>query len=300
MTDTHICPLLGCAYRTGGDGLTHYAVPAAADAGRGALRAWQTVARRWRRVARYYEGHGDTVFEMVAVDNAPQHRFTNQGVCIRCGADMEEWDAGCVEEELAAATAAADESRARVRELEVEVAATRQMLDNMLASIKSHFSEAEWEAARTEIFSNGNSGWTMVHGAAVANLRAQLESANSELALEEHMHALTKQDLAAEQRAHQAQAHNSGQETRRAARLHAALRELAGHTWSGLFSDEKGDKQMCVYCTELSTEWGKPLTHKDWCPIVAARAALALLPPGMLDADATAAALAAAGAGGEA
>lgn len=26
------------------------------------------------------------------------HRFTDEGICIRCGEDAEEWDAGCVEE----------------------------------------------------------------------------------------------------------------------------------------------------------------------------------------------------------
>lgn len=26
------------------------------------------------------------------------HRFTDEGVCIRCGEDAEEWEAGCVEE----------------------------------------------------------------------------------------------------------------------------------------------------------------------------------------------------------
>jgi hypothetical protein len=31
------------------------------------------------------------------------HRFTGEGICIRCGEDAEEWDAGCVEEIVAEA-----------------------------------------------------------------------------------------------------------------------------------------------------------------------------------------------------
>lgn len=31
------------------------------------------------------------------------HRFNADGICIRCGEDAEEWDAGCVEELLAEA-----------------------------------------------------------------------------------------------------------------------------------------------------------------------------------------------------
>lgn len=28
------------------------------------------------------------------------HRFSDEGLCVRCGADAEEWDAGCIEETL--------------------------------------------------------------------------------------------------------------------------------------------------------------------------------------------------------
>jgi hypothetical protein len=71
-----------------------------------ALTAWQQSARRWRRTARYYEGSRDSMYDAIVGEDGPKHRFNNRGICIRCGEDAEEWDAGCVEE-LRAALAAA-------------------------------------------------------------------------------------------------------------------------------------------------------------------------------------------------
>jgi hypothetical protein len=47
----------------------------------------------------YYEGGGGvTPYELLIGTKGPQHKFTDEGICIRCGEDAEEWDAGCVEE----------------------------------------------------------------------------------------------------------------------------------------------------------------------------------------------------------
>lgn len=48
---------------------------------------------------KYYEG-GDVMgpYELLLGPEAPNHRFNNEGICIRCGEDAEEWEAGCVEE----------------------------------------------------------------------------------------------------------------------------------------------------------------------------------------------------------
>jgi len=48
----------------------------------------------------------DPLLEKLAYYEAPlplgkgncYHRFTDEGICVRCGEDAEEWDAGCVEE----------------------------------------------------------------------------------------------------------------------------------------------------------------------------------------------------------
>lgn len=63
-------------------------------------KAWKRIAKRWRTRARYYEGHGSTLYEALAGEDALQHRFNDRGTCVRCGEDAEEWDAGCVEEQF--------------------------------------------------------------------------------------------------------------------------------------------------------------------------------------------------------
>lgn len=55
---------------------------------------------------RKMEAERDRLHRKIAYYEAPlpvgkgncYHRFTDEGLCIRCGEDAEEWDAGCVEE----------------------------------------------------------------------------------------------------------------------------------------------------------------------------------------------------------
>lgn len=38
------------------------------------------------------------IYKVLTGENGPKHLFSNEGRCIRCGEDAEEWEAGCVEE----------------------------------------------------------------------------------------------------------------------------------------------------------------------------------------------------------
>ena len=53
------------------------------------------------------------IYDALTGENAPKHIWNENGICIRCGEDAEEWEAGCVEEIVATLRAENAELRAR-------------------------------------------------------------------------------------------------------------------------------------------------------------------------------------------
>jgi len=54
------------------------------------------------------------IYDALTGENAPKHIWNENGICIRCGEDAEEWEAGCVEEIVATLRAENAELRARL------------------------------------------------------------------------------------------------------------------------------------------------------------------------------------------
>lgn len=62
------------------------------------LHATEAALEQAQTQVALYEGRHPAQLGPDGQEVAPRHRYTDEGVCIRCGEDAEEWDAGCVEE----------------------------------------------------------------------------------------------------------------------------------------------------------------------------------------------------------
>ena len=60
------------------------------------------------------------IYDALTGENAPKHIWNENGICIRCGEDAEEWETGCVEEIVATLRTENTELRARLDKYETD------------------------------------------------------------------------------------------------------------------------------------------------------------------------------------